>query len=532
MSKDNHLSRRKFVKGAAVAGGAIASGSLDQFSSAAQSVPLKWDKEADVVCVGYGGAGAITAITAADLGASVIILEKQPNDTATEVRHTPNTRSAGGAIICATDPAKASDHLFALSWGATPRDICDVWAKYSAENAAWIEKMGGTLSPANVAIRAEFPMFPGSEGIQNRGYVGRGLAFFRMLDDNVTKRKAIQVMYDTPGKELVTDGNGMVIGVVGENAGKPVAVKARKAVVLSCGGYEWDEEMKLNTLRCYPAYFYGNPGNTGDGLRMAAKVGAALWHLNAISGRVIPYFNGVKPALEGGTPNGFLLVDKYGRRFARERPWALHSFYLEVCRFDADRGEYPCIPCYSIFDDVALRLGPPAAGRDKGLLPDGKTVQSYFTWSKDYSEEIRNGWLLRGNTIEELAKAIRADKENNGRMKEEVLAATIEKYNKACENKKDEEFDRSAATLIPIKKGPFYALRMYPGGPNTQGGPKKNAKAQVIDANGRPIPRLYAVGELGSIFGFLYPTTGGNLCEMIAFGRVAGQNAVSEKSWV
>jgi 3-oxosteroid 1-dehydrogenase len=236
MLRTNHLSRRKFVKRAAIAGGAFASGNLDQFSAAAQRAPLKWDKEADVVCVGYGGAGAITAITAADLGASVVILEKQPNDTATEVRHTPNTRSSGGAIICPTDPAKASDHLFALSWGATPRDICDVWGKYSAENAAWIEKICGTLTPANLSIiRAEFPMFPGSEAIQNRSYAGRGLAFFKMLDDNVSKRKAIQVIYDTPGKELVTDINGMVIGVIGENAGKPVAVKARKAVVLSCG---------------------------------------------------------------------------------------------------------------------------------------------------------------------------------------------------------------------------------------------------------------------------------------------------------
>lgn len=72
---------------------------------------------------------------------------------------------------------------------------------------------------------------------------------------------------------------------------------------------------------------------------------------------------------------------------------------------------------------------------------------------------------------------------------------------------------------------------MYPGGPNTQGGPKKNARAQVVDSNDRPIPRLYAVGELGSIYGFLYPTTGGNLCEMIVFGRIAGQNAVREEPW-
>lgn len=85
--------------------------------------------------------------------------------------------------------------------------------------------------------------------------------------------------------------------------------------------------------------------------------------------------------------------------------------------------------------------------------------------------------------------------------------------------------------MIPVKKGPFYALKMYPGGPNTQGGPRKNAKSQVVDPSGNPIPHLYAVGELGSVYGFLYPTGGGNLSEMIAFGRVAGENVATEKPW-
>jgi succinate dehydrogenase/fumarate reductase flavoprotein subunit len=246
---------------------------------------------------------------------------------------------------------------------------------------------------------------------------------------------------------------------------------------------------------------------------------------------VIPYFDGLKPALQGGTPRGFILVDKYGRRFVRERPWAAHSFWLEVCFFDTERTEYPRIPCYSIFDDDALKLGPPATGTSKGFLPDGKTLQSYYTWSKDSIEEIKKGWLLKGETVEDLAKRIAEDEQNNRRMTPSVLQNTIEEYNRFCETRKDQRFDREPATLLPIKRGPFYALRMYPGGPNTQGGPKKNAKSQVVDSNGKPILHLYAVGELGSVYGFLYPTGGGNLAEMIAFGRIAGENAVAEKPW-
>ena len=115
-------------------------------------------------------------------------------------------------------------------------------------------------------------------------------------------------------------------------------------------------------------------------------------------------------------------------------------------------------------------------------------------------------------------------------MKPDVLKATIERYNKYCANKRDDDFGRDPVTLIPVQRGPFYALKMYPGGPNTQGGPKKNAMAQVVDPFNKPIPHLYCVGELGSIYGFLYPTGGGNLCEMIIFGRIAGESIVNEKT--
>ena len=527
MSKENRLSRRDFIKRTAVAGGSLAT-----VSALSHAEARKWDKEADVVCVGYGGAGAITAITAADLGAKVIILEKQPNDTATEVLHTPNTRSSGGVIVCPTDAAKAAEHLYALSWGGTPHDVCEAWGKYTVENVQWIEKAGGTLVPsAQYLGDGEFPLLPGYESIKVRLYSGGGPAFFKMLDDNVKKRKGIEVIYETPGTELAIDSNGMVCGVIAQRGGKNVRIKARKGVVLTTGGYEWDEEMKLNTLRGYPSFFYGNPDNTGDGIRMAQKAGAALWHLNTISARVIPYFKGHKPALQGGTPRGFILVDKYGKRFVKERPWAAHSFWLEVCVFDTERTEYPRIPCYSVFDDAALKLGPPATGASKGLLPDGKTQQLYYTWSKDYADEIKKGWLIKGDTLEELAKLISNDEENGHRMTLGVLQATIEEYNKFCDAKKDRKFEREPASLTPVRKAPYYALKMYPGGPNTQGGPKKNAKSQVVDSNGKVIPRLYAVGELGSVYGFLYPTGGGNLSEMIAFGRIAGENIAAEKPW-
>lgn len=483
----------------------------------------KWDVSADVVVVGYGGAGAVAAITAHDYGAKVLILEKQPADTPTEINHTPSTRMSGGIFICPTNVSKAATYLEACSWGATPRSVCQAWAKYTVQNKDWLRKMGAEVHKLARQRVAEFPMFSGSESmriftVKYRGITG-GPGLFWLLSEHVSSR-GIKVIYDAPAKELIVNNKREIIGVIARNREKEIAVKAKRAVILTCGGFEWNEEMKLNYLRGTSFYFYCNPGNTGDGIKMAQKVGAALWHMNTISGRVVPKFPDIKPAMIGGTPaNRFILVDKYGKRFTKERRWVSHSFWLEVCYFDTQHAEFPRIPCYSIFDEMARMKGPVITSVLKGALPDG-TVQYFYKWSADNAIEIEKGWITSGNTIEELATKLGMDAS--------TLKDTIIRYNRHCEAGEDRDFGRMKETLIPIDTPPYYALKMYPGGPNTQGGPKRNAKSQVVDVEGKPIPRLYAAGELGSVYGFLYPTSGGNIAELIAFGRIAGKNAATE----
>ena len=86
---------------------------------------------------------------------------------------------------------------------------------------------------------------------------------------------------------------------------------------------------------------------------------------------------------------------------------------------------------------------------------------------------------------------------------------------------KSERWDRSS-------EPPFYAIPLYPGGPNTKGGLRANAQRQVLDWDDKPIPRLYAAGEISSVFQFVYQG-GGNLAEGITFGRLAGRNAAAER---
>jgi len=350
---------------------------------------------------------------------------------------------------------------------------------------------------------------------------------------NIDKR-GIPVLYDHCGRELVQDFETKeILGIRTETGGRNIYVKARKAVVLSTGGFEWDEEMKLNYLKAYPMYFYCNPENEGDGIKMGQKAGAGLWHMNALSGRVIPYVKGVKPAFGANFLTPFILVNKYGKRFVAEpgdpdpTKYRAHGFWLECIGFDTQRVEFPHVPSYQIFDETARLKGPFCRSMIRGLLPDGN-LQYFYEWSKDNSAEITKGWVIRGETIEELAANIaKGDPENEGRMVPETLKDTLARFNQYCKEGEDPEFHRSREVLKPLETPPFYALKMYPGGPNTQGGLRKNAKGQVLDPEGKVIPRLYAPGENGSYFGFLY-TGGGNICENLVWGRITGENAARE----
>ena len=136
--------------------------------------------------------------------------------------------------------------------------------------------------------------------------------------------------------------------------------------------------------------------------------------------------------------------------------------------------------------------------------------------------ELKKGWIVSGKTIVELAGKIGVPAP--------ILEDTVQRWNKYCEESKDAEFSRNPLDLVPLDSPPFYAIEQFPGGLNTQGGPKRNMKAQVVNPFGIPIPGLYAAGECGSVYGMLYPVSGGNLAECIAFGRIAADNAVMERT--
>jgi succinate dehydrogenase/fumarate reductase flavoprotein subunit len=131
--------------------------------------------------------------------------------------------------------------------------------------------------------------------------------------------------------------------------------------------------------------------------------------------------------------------------------------------------------------------------------------------------------------MEKLAEKIKAHPDNHGLMNAEVFCRSVSNFNAYCAKGEDLDFHREPDTLGTVEKPPFYAMALFPGGPNTKGGLKANEKRQVVNWDGNVIPRLYAAGEIASVFKNVYQA-GGNIAECIVFGRIAGLNAAGEKS--
>jgi succinate dehydrogenase/fumarate reductase flavoprotein subunit len=518
----------------------------------------RWTEEVDVVVVGYGGAGAVTAIAAHDAGARVIILEKQPEDTTTEARHTPNTRMCGGAFCGALDREKAILYLEGMvnianeTLDAERKEVLDIFAQYLVDNGHWLRNIGvrtGDVEQFQPIIRgamiknpqftpdgamciSDFPEIPGADSTcvyipePSDGYT-HGAALLKSLSAAVNARR-IEVLWGSPGEHLVMEA-GKVRGVTGNCGTKPFAIKARKAVVLTCGGFEFNEWMKENYLRVSPAYFIGNPANTGDGINMAIEVGAALWHMNCASWRAVMKFPEFPIAFATAHHEmASIFVDKTGRRFANER-YRMHAFGYQLTGYD-DALYYPRVPFYWIFDESRRGDGPLASAHGACAQLKGVPGSGYYVWSQNNIAEINKGWVMKAGSLEELVKKIRDYVDNNDLMYPSVLDKTIKKYNRFCRKGEDTDFHRPPWSLTPIENPPYYAVKLWPGGPNTQGGPRRNKKAQVMRPDNTPVPRLYAAGELGSVWGMLYQG-GGNIAECIAFGRIAGTNAAAERAW-
>lgn len=551
---EERVSRRAFVGGAALMAGAAMAGLAGCSSSKGQSaaavpagVPESWDKEADVVVVGCGAAGLGAAIAAAQGGASVEVLEAAP-----EGEQGGNTRVSGNMIMVPDTVELGVTYQTELNGPYVIGEaLMQAWAEQLIEALDWLKDDVGIDMQQGKVASPEYTEVKGSEGIHT--YIADGVQAEEHLWTvmfEAASEMGISFNYDARAVKLFFDPTTREVFGVRTEDGR--TWKARKGVVLACGGFENNPDMLMNYF-CGEGdaipFFSGTPWNRGDGHKMVSELGIPLWHMNSYAGasgmfRVQSLDSGMS-SWPNFKSKDYIYVNAEGRRFMYEErtstgrhgrlkdeagAWALMSFpspshiIFGQAMFDGD----PLMTVESRSQWVARIDGYRAADTNQGMLDAGLFVKA--------------------DTVEELAEKTGYDAT--------TLAETIAKYNEDVAAGKDTQFGRGEAyygtyvgsgrdtgetrtgeqvvviepfELLPIEP-PYYAAQISMVLLNTQGGPKRNESAQTLDWDGNPIPRLYNCGEFGSIYAYMY-NGGGNVGEAIATGRVAGLHAVGLDPW-
>lgn len=526
-------SRRGFLKGAATAAGVAALSTIPFKAGAAAKQP-KWDMTYDVVVIGYGGAGSAAAIAAHDAGAKVIILEKMHEGGG-------NTAISSGGYICPSDYNEAVKYikkLFTYSHSDLDEQLVEVFTKGTMNLTDYVDSLQDGLDQY-VYGYAGFQWVEGHESIRKFRIKGKkrgGDNLFDAYRHAVETKRKIPVMLNSPAQELVTNADGEITGVIATIEGKTKNIHANKGVILACGGFEYNMDMYKNYVKGYPIYGLGNPGNTGDGIIMAQKAGAKLWHMTGTSCPLGVRIPGLKSCIQVNMlAPSHIWVDQDGKRFVNEKGLDNHACLLAVDFFDSIQHKFPRIPCYMVFDEKARKRGPISGGATSGYAINREN----YVWSRDNSAEIANGVIKKADSLDELAKIINvpadALKASISKWNTDVKAGGDTVHNRKIYASTDGKpvFEGREAPILsePIdEKGPYYAVEMFPTMLNTQGGPKRDVHSRVLDSYNRPISRLYVAGELGSMWGLLYQGAGNN-AESMVFGTIAGKHAASMKNW-
>ncbi|ACL57683.1 FAD-dependent oxidoreductase [Methylobacterium nodulans] len=385
--------------------------------------------------------------------------------------------------------------------------------------------------------------FRATRSLTSAVYVARRLA--RHLKDLAVHRRGVQITsgnalaarlaktaFDlgipihtgTAAEELsVTDGR--VTGVMVRDAQGRRRITARRAVVLACGGFPHDA---ARIAKAYPHVARGaehlSPtpaGNTGDGIRLAESAGGAFEIRFSNAAAWMPVSRvplgggrtGVFPHLVDRYKPGVIAVNRHGRRFTNESN-SYHDTGAAMIRDGEGEGE---TSAWLICDHATIRK------YGLGYAKPAPVPVSLYT---------RNGFLKTGRTLPELARAAGIDPDG--------LAATVAAYNRDAERGEDPAFGRGSTAfnrflgdpdnkpnpnVAPIRRGPYYALKLIMGDLGTFDGLRTDTVGRVLRSDARPVPGLYAVGnDRASIMGGNYPGAGITLGPIMTFGFITGRH--------
>ena len=490
--------------------------------------------EADVVIVGAGGAGMTAAITAADAGATVVVLESQPAVGGNSVKSTGGMNAAktadqdenefgeeaGVEKTLATAAEKWADNeaitalaakvqeqwdaykanpegyfdsteLFALDTmiggkGLNDPELVNTLVNNTADAIDWLRTQGIDLTDVASFGGASVKRIHRPVDADGK-VVSVGAYTVPLLEQACEARDNITLLTDTTATKILTDADGAAVGVVATGkTGNTVTVNA-KAVVLATGGFGANLDMVVKYKPELEGFMTTNAaGIQGQGILMAEALGAATVDMEQIQIHPTVQADTASLITEGLRGDGAILVNANGERF---------------------------------IDEVGTRDVVSAAeiaqpGSFSWLVVDQKMVDA-STVIQGY---IKKGFMLSGDTYEALAEALE--------IPADAFAATMETWNGYVADKNDPDFGRTSFAQ-PLDTAPFYAVKVTAGIHHTMGGLKIDTETHVLNTDGAIIPGLFAAGEVtGGVHGG--NRLGGNaVADFVVFGRIAGEQAAA-----
>ncbi len=467
---------------------------------------LKWDAVYDVIVVGFGGAGAGAARFAADNNAHVLLIDSAP-----EGHEGGNTRYAGGAFAWSDNFADLREYYKQTYYPFKydPKDL-DAFVNNVLKMKEYSQKYFGIEAQyTGRRPQGEYPEYKHAETMRSQSMTA-GMyngGFWKLLRKKVYERlDKIDVWFESPAQHLIQDPNTKtILGVQIKHQGINRNVAARNGVVLSCGGFENNQDMVQTFLGQGSLAPIGTLYNQGKGIDLAVEAGARLWHMSNYDSHGF--------SLREGQPrekfayminwknlfNGSIFVaGDDGTRYYREDEEDRHGYKY-------NHGNWIMQPNQN----------------HPHIIMDQRQFEQLAHDDSDKAEQIKSliTYAIKAETIAELADKIAAPK----------LAEAVSDFNFLVNEKKRDMFlNRKIETMRAFGAGPYYAIPIRHNILHTHGGARRNENCEVLDMENNVIPHLYEAGELGDIFATKY--VGANsIADLLISGKIAGENAAWPK---
>lgn len=487
-----------------------------------ETIEVQETKSCDVVVVGAGCSGTLTATRASELGLTVILVEK--------------SATIGG---CSLDSWAACGYNSSIALEAGDETDTDPIISEWIADSHWRVNGAAVRQLVNTAGKAVDWLIDLGWEFTYLGYSGMNVMpdtslrpdlYQTMLDTYVTGNGG-EVLTNTTAKQLVTDDSGAVTGVLAvDGDGNGIEIDAQ-AVVIATGGYAANTEM-VKTVFGFDGVFAGWPYNVGEGLEMAWAVGAQkpqnfggqMLHqtLAQATDNLAASFEDFQakfPMILCYVAN-VLNVDANGQRF-RDESLTLDS--VPSANSSAYQGDFHYVVVSQSIMDTLEASGLAGLGVDytPGLppayTPDYELDTPWENITEVFDAMVENGDGYKGETAEELAEAAGMDVD--------TFVSQVEAYNEYCATGEDTQFGKDAAYLNELGDGPYYAIISMENNLQSWGGLLVNTDYQVLDKSRLPISGLYAVGcEAGSnLYNDTYVGFGYGMANGITSGYICGQ---------